>query len=183
MFSKLSAFLLRLWGWKITGHYPHEVDKIVIIVAPHTSNWDFPLGVLVNSAGKFHANYVAKHTLFRWPFGRFFRSIGGIPVDRTKKGGNFVGAIVEAFDREKRFHLVISPEGMRAKVTKFRTGFYHIARLAGVPICLCKFDWGTRQVFFDPQFFYPTDNEEADIAWLWNYFKGIQGANPDQGVG
>ena len=75
MFSWISKGLLRLWGWKITGHYPSEVDKLVIAVAPHTSNWDFPVGVLVNSAGKYRANYVGKHTIFRWPFGIFFNTI------------------------------------------------------------------------------------------------------------
>ncbi|MBK8557151.1 MAG: 1-acyl-sn-glycerol-3-phosphate acyltransferase [Lewinellaceae bacterium] len=182
MLSTISAWILRLWGWKITGKYPHEVAKLVIAVGPHTSNWDFPVGVLVNSAGRCHANYVGKHTLFRWPLGIFFRWLGGIPVDRSKKHGNFVAATVEAFNREPRLHLVISPEGTRKKVDKFKTGFYHIARLAEVPIVLCVFDWPKKEVFFDPIFFYPTDNEEKDMEYLWNYFKGIPGKNPEQGV-
>ena len=181
MFSWLSKGILQLWGWKITGHYPHELAKAVIAVAPHTSNWDFPVGVLVNSAERCQANYVGKHTIFRWPFGIFFRWLGGIPVDRSKSQ-NFVTATVEAFQREPRLHLVMAPEGTRKKVDKFKTGFYHIARLAGVPICLCTFNWGTREVHFDPQLFYPTNNEEADIAYIWNYFKDIPGANPEQGV-
>lgn len=181
MFSWISKGLLRLWGWKITGHYPSEVDKLVIAVAPHTSNWDFPVGVLVNSAGKYRANYVGKHTIFRWPFGVFFRWLGGIPVDRSKNH-NFVSATVEAFHREKRMHLVIAPEGTRTKVERFKTGFYHIARLAEVPICLCTFNWETKEVFFDPKLFWPTSNEDADIAYIWNYFKGIKGRNPEQGI-
>lgn len=181
MFSGISKFILRLWGWKITGKYPSEVDKCVIAVAPHTSNWDFPVGVLVNSAGAFHANYVGKHTIFRWPFGAFFRWLGGIPVDRSKNH-NFVAATVEAFHREKRLHLVISPEGTRTKVTKFKTGFYHIARLAEVPIYLCTFNWEKMEVFFDPQPFLPTGNETEDLEFIWNYFKGVKGRNPEQGV-
>lgn len=181
MFSILSAWILKLWGWKITGHYPVEQPKVVIAVAPHTSNWDFPVGVLVKSAGKYKANYVGKHTIFRWPFGYLFRWLGGIPVDRSQSH-NFVAATVDAFNREPHLHLVMAPEGTRKKVQKFKTGFYHIARLAGVPICLCIFDWGKKEVHFDPQLFYPTDNEEADIAYIWNYFKDIPGANPDQGI-
>lgn len=181
MLSWLSKLILQLWGWKVTGHYPHELKKVVIAVAPHTSNWDFPVGVLVNSAYQCHANYVGKHTIFRWPFGIFFRWLGGIPVDRSKSH-NFVSATAEAFQREPRFHLVMAPEGTRKKVDKFKTGFYHIARLAGVPICLCIFNWTTKEVHFDPRHFHPTDNEEADIAYIWNYFKGIPGANPEQGV-
>jgi 1-acyl-sn-glycerol-3-phosphate acyltransferase len=181
MFSRLSAFILWLWGWKITGQYPFHIDKVVVAVAPHTSNWDFPLGVLTNSAGRLKANYVGKHTLFRWPFGVIFRWWGGIPVDRSKKG-NFVQATVDAFAREKRMHLVISPEGTRSKVQRFKTGFYHIARGANVPICLCTFNWTTREVFFDPQLFHLTGDEEADIAHIWNYFSGVQGKNPELGI-
>lgn len=183
MLSKLSAWILKIWGWKITGQYPYDVPKLVLAVAPHTSNWDFPVGVLVNSAGRIHANYVGKHTIFRWPFGVFFRWLGGIPVDRTKKGGNFVSATVEAFKRNERMHLVISPEGTRKKVPKLKTGFYHIARLAGVPIALCTFNWPKKEVFFDPQLFYPTGDEEKDIEFIWNYFKDIPGKNPEQGIG
>ena len=84
MLSSISALILKIWGWKVTGHYPYELAKVVVAVAPHTSNWDFPVGVLVNSAGKFKANYVGKHSIFRWPFGVFFRWLGGIPVDRSK---------------------------------------------------------------------------------------------------
>ncbi|MCC7244937.1 MAG: 1-acyl-sn-glycerol-3-phosphate acyltransferase [Saprospiraceae bacterium] len=183
MFSRISALILRLWGWKITGQYPAHLDKVVVIAAPHTSNWDFPLGVLVNSAVPCHANYVGKHTLFRWPFGILFRWLGGIPVDRSRKtGGHFVDAIVAAFHREPRMHLVIAPEGTRSKVSKFKTGFYHIARQANVPICLCTFDWAKKEVCFDPQLFYPGNDEDADIEYLWNYYKGVKGAVPENGI-
>ncbi len=181
MLSWLSRFILKLWGWKVTGHYPYELAKVVVSVAPHTSNWDFPVGVLVNSAGRCRANYVGKDSIFRWPFGYLFRWLGGIPVDRSKSS-NFVTAAVEAFQRELRLHLVLAPEGTRKKVEKFKTGFYHIARLAGVPICLCTFNWQKKEVFFDPRLFHPTDNEETDIAHIWNYFKGIPGKNPEQGI-
>jgi len=181
MLSAISALILRLWGWKITGKYPSDIPKVVIAVAPHTSNFDFPVGVLVNSAGKFGANYVGKHTLFRWPFGILFRWWGGIPVDRSKNH-NFVAATVEAFKQNPRMHLVIAPEGKRAKVDKFKTGFYHIARLAEVPICLCTFNWGTKEVFFDPVLFHVTGDEAADLAHIWNYYKGIPGANPELGI-
>jgi 1-acyl-sn-glycerol-3-phosphate acyltransferase len=181
MWSALSRWLLKLWGWKVTGQYPYEIDKVVIIVAPHTSNWDFPVGVMVNSGYKLHANYVGKHTLFRPPFGALFRYLGGIPVDRTKQGGNFVAATAAAFGREQRIHLVIAPEGTRKKVERFKSGFYHIARTANVPICLCTFNWQTRCVNFDPQLFYPGNDEKADMEWLWNYYKDIPGKNPELG--
>lgn len=182
MFSLLSRLILRLWGWRITGRYPFEEPKVIIAVAPHTSNWDFPVGVMVKSALHIPANYLGKHTLFRPPFGVIFRWLGGIPVDRSKPGNNFVAATAEAFQREQRMHLVIAPEGTRKKVDRFKTGFYHISRLADVPICLCTFNWATKEVHFDPQLFRPTGDEEKDLQWLWNYFKDVPGANPEQGV-
>jgi len=181
MFSLFSRFVLWVWGWKASGYYPQNVDKIVVAVAPHTSNWDFPLGVLINSAYRCRANYVGKHTLFRWPFGILFRWWGGIPVDRTKKG-NFVSDIVDAFKREKRFHLVISPEGTRTKVDKFKTGFYHIAVGAGVPICLCRLDAEKKEFFFDPVLFHPSGDEKKDLQHIWEYFKKVKGIKPEQGI-
>ncbi|HND88106.1 MAG TPA: 1-acyl-sn-glycerol-3-phosphate acyltransferase [Saprospiraceae bacterium] len=181
MFSALSSLILRLAGWKATGRYPHELAKVVVAVAPHTSTWDFPLGVLINSAYRLRANYVGKHTLFKPPFGFLFRWWGGIPVDRTKNN-NFVAATAEAFRVNPRLHLVMAPEGTRKRVDKFKTGFYHIARLAEAPICLCKFDFEHREVFFDPELFYPTGDEQRDMDYLWNYFKGVKGADPEKGV-
>ncbi|MCS7035735.1 MAG: lysophospholipid acyltransferase family protein [Saprospiraceae bacterium] len=181
MFSKISALLLRWWGWKVVGRYPYDVPKLVMMVAPHTSNWDFVVGVLVKFAYRLKASYVGKHTLFRWPFGSFFRWLGGIPVDRSRRN-NFVATMVEAFHRAERLHLVLSPEGTRKKVERFKTGFYHIARSAGVPIALCKFDWARKEVYFDPQLFWPTDDEGKDLAYLWNYYKGVVGRIPSQGV-
>jgi 1-acyl-sn-glycerol-3-phosphate acyltransferase len=181
MMSSVSAWLLRLWGWKVTGKYPYEVPKLVLIVAPHTSNWDFPLGLLVRSAIKIDAKFVGKHTLFKGVLGFLMKKLNGIPVDRTSRG-NFVSATADLFQQLPHLHLVIAPEGTRKKVSQFKTGFYHIAKLAGVPILLCTFDWQKREVFFDPQLFYPGNDEKADMDKLWNYYKGIQGHNPEYGV-
>lgn len=181
MFSKISAWVLKTWGWKITGHYPFEIPKVVIAVAPHTSNWDFPVGVLTNSAMRCRANYVGKHTLFRWPFGYLFRYWGGIPVDRSTRH-NFVAQVVEQFQKLERLHLVLAPEGTRKKVEKFKTGFYHIANGANVPICLCSFHWDIKEVFFDPELFWPSDDEQADLAKIWDHFKKVKGHTPENGV-
>jgi 1-acyl-sn-glycerol-3-phosphate acyltransferase len=181
MLSAISKGLLHLLGWKITGQYPHHVPKLVMIVAPHTSNWDFIIGLLVKWAYRIRVSYVGKHTLFRWPFGLLFRRWGGIPVNRSRRS-QFVAAMAETFRQRDRLHLVISPEGTRKKVGRFRTGFYHIARLAEVPIALCKFDWARREIHFDPQLFFPTGDEGSDLAYLWNYFKGVMGKNPAQGI-
>lgn len=179
MYSFISKMILKWWGWTV-GPYPYDLPKCIVAVAPHTSNWDFPLGILVRSAGKINAKFVAKHTIFIPPVGWLLKRWGGVPVDRRQRG-NFVQAVVDEFNRRDYFHIVIAPEGTRSKVDRFKTGFYHIAKSANVPIVLCTFDWATRTVLFK-DIFYPTDDEAKDMAFLWNYFKDIQGCNPEQGV-
>lgn len=182
MLSKLSYWLLfRLWGWRLTGRYPHEVKKLVLIVAPHTSNWDFPIGVLVRSALQINAWFVGKHTLFVGPLGVVMRWLRGMPVDRRKRG-NFVESTAALYEQNEYLHLVIAPEGTRKKVDRFKTGFYYIAKKAGVPIALCAFDWEHKCIHFEPELFYPGDNEEADMAFLWNYYKKYKGYAPAKGV-
>jgi 1-acyl-sn-glycerol-3-phosphate acyltransferase len=181
MFSKISQWIMALWGWKFTGQYPRHLAKVVIAVGPHTSNWDFPVGVMTNSGMKLNANYLGKSSLFAWPFGFLFRYWGGIPVERSKKS-NLVAQVVEQYKQRERMHLVISPEGTRKKVDKLKTGFYHIALGAGVPICLCQFNWKTKEVFFDPELFYPTGDEKADLAYIWDYFSKVPAYNPEQSL-
>jgi 1-acyl-sn-glycerol-3-phosphate acyltransferase len=93
-----------------------------------------------------------------------------------------VSATVEAFKREPRLQLVIAPEGTRKKVKKFKTGFWHIARLAEVPICLCTFNWETKEVFFDPILFHVSNDEKKDLEYIWNYFKGVPAKRPELGI-
>jgi 1-acyl-sn-glycerol-3-phosphate acyltransferase len=182
MFSRISAWILfDLWGWKVTGQYAYQIKKLILIVAPHTSNWDFPIGILVRSALKIDAYFVGKHTLFWGPLGPIMRWLRGIPVDRGKKS-NFVLATADIFNHKESLHIVMAPEGTRAKVEKFRSGFYHIAKAAQVPVLLCTFDWEHKIIHFDPELFTPTADEAADMAFLWNYYKGIKGYHPEKGV-
>lgn len=180
MFSALSSWILKLFGWQITGRFPHEVPKFVIIVIPHTSNWDFPLGLLVRSAVKAtRARYIAKSSLFRFPYGFLFRLLGGYPVDRSKSN-NFVDAVAEIFDRKEQFVITMAPEGTRSRVSKLKTGFYFIALKAKIPIVMCKFDWGKKVVDWrDP--FYPGGNQEADFKVIDDYFGDARGYHPGQG--
>lgn len=180
MFNKLASWLFRAWGWKIAGRYPYEIPKLVLAVAPHTSNWDFPVGILVREAGDIDTKFVAKHTIFWGPFGWILRRIGGVPVDRRQKS-NFVEQVVAEFNQRERLHLTIAPEGTRSKVDRFKSGFYHIARLAGVPILLTKFDWERREVHFG-EVFQLTGDEGRDLEYIWNYFKGVKGRNPEKGI-
>ncbi len=179
MLSAISAFILRLWGWKINGRYPNELPKVMLIVIPHTSNWDFPLGILVRSVIRGDIKFIAKSSLFKPPFGWLFRWLGGYPVER-KRSTNFVQTMSEIYNKEPYFHTVIAPEGTRGKVDKLKTGFYYIAKGGGAAIVMCRFDWGKREILFSEPF-YPTDDMEADFEVIHNFFKGVKGKRPEMG--
>lgn len=179
MLSKISALLLRLWGWKIEGRYPKELPKVMLIVIPHTSNWDFPLGILVRSAIEADIKFIAKSSLFKPPFGWLFRWLGGYPVERSRST-NFVQTMSEIYNRETYFHTVIAPEGTRSKVNKLKTGFYYIAKAGGAAIAMCRFDWGKKVVKFSEPI-YPTDNLDADFSRIEDFFKGVKGKRPEMG--
>ncbi len=183
MFHWLCSFIyFKLMRWRLEGDFPFHLPKFVIAVAPHTSNWDFFLGVMVRAiVRQSDMKYVGKASLFRWPFGLLFRWLGGYPVDRSKSN-NFVDAVVEIFNREPRFRLTMAPEGTRKKVEKLKTGFYYIALGAGVPIVPVQFDYGNKRVFVGAPF-YPTGNAEQDIAQLMDFWRGVKGFHPAQGIG
>jgi len=140
--------VLRLSNWRLEGAFP-DVAKCVVAVAPHTSNWDFPVGAAAMFALDLKCKFIGKHTLFAWPVAGFLRWMGGIPVDRSAAQG-VVGEVVAAFRASPKFMLVIAPEGTRRKVHQFKTGFLHIARGAGVPVVLVALDWGTRTIHIGP---------------------------------
>jgi 1-acyl-sn-glycerol-3-phosphate acyltransferase len=177
MFSGVSSFILRKLGWEIVGDYPHDIQKKVIIVVPHTSNWDFPLGLLFRSSLKAKIHFVGKESLFRFPHGFIFRWLGGFPVKRDKNY-NQVDQIVQYFNDRNEFALTLAPEGTRKKVDKLKTGFYHIAVKAKVPIVMIKFDCAEKQ-FVIHQPYYPTGVIEDDMKFVTAFFKGTIGLNPE----
>ena len=163
-------------GWKLNGSFP-EVSKCVLAVAPHTHWIDFPLGLIVRSMLGVEINYVGKKSLFRQPFGWFFRWTGGAPVDRGKQQDT-VQAVANIFDRREVFRLALAPEGTRKKVDKWRSGFYYIALRAGVPIVLVAFDFGNKQVkLSEPRI--PTGEFETDYAEYQRFFEGVTGYKPE----
>jgi 1-acyl-sn-glycerol-3-phosphate acyltransferase len=165
--------IMKFIGWKTEGGLPENEKKFVIIVVPHTSNWDFLLGVVIRGAMGFKANFLGKDSLFNGPFGFFFRSLGGIPVDRNASQ-NMVEQVVGEVNKRKSFILAIAPEGTRGKVKKWRTGFYYIALKAEIPIIMCQFDFEFRVArFLKP--FYPTGNAEKDLTYIKGQFKNIKG--------
>jgi 1-acyl-sn-glycerol-3-phosphate acyltransferase len=177
----MSSAILRLFGWKVEGGIPPGLKKFVVVAAPHTSAWDFPLGVFSRGSVGVNIKFIGKKSLFKPPFGWLMRKLGGYPVDRSKSR-NYVQSVVDIFNEHEEFAIALAPEGTRGKVEKFKTGFYYIAKGAGIPILLVTFDYDRRVVTYDSNVFYPTDDVEADLAYIWDYYKGIKGRNPEWGI-
>ena len=175
-FAKLLARgLLTLFGWRVTGGLPDR-PKVVAIVAPHTSNWDFIVGISVVFALGLGVRFLGKDSLFKPPLGCLMRWLGGKPVVRTTPQG----AVAEAADmiaKEERVLLGIAPEGTRTRGTPWRSGFYNIAMAAKVPILPAAFDYGRRSLTLFP-LFEPTGNFEADLAKLQALYRDVRGRNP-----
>lgn len=161
--ARLSRWLLRVWGWRVAGEFPNH-PRMVVIVAPHSSNWDWPVGMLVVLALRVRAHWIGKDTLFRGPFGAIFKWLGGIPVDRSAPGG-VVETMVSSMLAQEQYLLAIAPEGTRSRVNRFKSGFYRIARGAGVPILPVAFNHATKTVNFLPPF-WPSGDREGDIDQL-----------------
>lgn len=173
---RISKFIFeKLLGWKLVGSFP-DLKKFIIIVVPHTSWHDFYIGVLVRAMSRMEMNFVGKKELFRWPFGAYFRWMGGEALDRTP-GQDKVKSIAAIFNNKEVFRLALAPEGTRKKVEKWKTGFYFIAKEANIPIVMVAFDFGTKTVKIASPF-YPTDNEEEDFTFMKSFFKGVVGKVP-----
>ncbi len=167
--------------WEIIGDPRNDIKKMIIVVAPHTSGLDFIIGLAVRSVMRMrHVKYLGKAELFRPPFGFIFRMLGGTPVHRSESH-NLVDAVVNEFNKTEELVVAIAPEGTRKKVHKLKTGFYHIARLAKIPILLAALDFANRKVIFAEPF-YPGENEEADFERIYSFYRNIAGKKPDQGL-
>lgn len=168
----IGRLMFRLLGWKLTGRLP-EVPKAVVAVAPHTTNWDFVLGVLAIWALDVKVSFLGKHTLFKGLFGRWMRSIGGIPVDRDAPHG-VVGEAVAAIKAADKMVFALSPEGTRRLDKGFKTGFLHIAHGAGVPILLAYFDFEHKVLGFGP-LIETTGDTQADLQRVIDFYRPIKG--------
>ncbi|SNS77268.1 1-acyl-sn-glycerol-3-phosphate acyltransferases [Ekhidna lutea] len=175
--------LYKLSGWKIDGKKP-DLKKYVIIVAPHTSNWDFFVGWGARNVIGFRPNFLGKKELFQIPVvGWFLSFIGGVPVDRKskKKSTQLVQQVVDLYKEREEFIMTITPEGTRSYSPKWKTGFYRIAVQAEVPIVKIGFDYGTKTVFVDEPF-YPSGDMEREMEEIKDYFRQFKGKNPEDGV-
>ncbi len=174
---RLSKYLFEnIMGWKIVGNFDPKIKKSVIIVVPHTSWHDFYIGVFTRKLTGIQINFIAKKELFRWPFGGYFKWMGGVSLDRTP-GQKKVEAIAEIFNQKEEFRLAMAPEGTRQKVEAWKTGFYYIAQIAKVPIICVAFDYKTKSVIVHEPF-YPTGNLIPDLEVLSEKFAGVVGKKP-----
>jgi 1-acyl-sn-glycerol-3-phosphate acyltransferase len=177
----LRLFLNLYWkffGWKISGNFPYQYKKIVLAVAPHTHWVDVMTGLVTHQALNIpQAKFLAKKELFVWPLGWILRKLGGTPVDRFSKHG-MVDQVVALFNSNETFMLGLSPEGTRKRVNTLRTGFYHIAKKAGVPIVPVGFDYANRLVVVGEAFFAGED-EEADLKKIIAFYAEITGKKPE----
>ncbi|NDV44868.1 1-acyl-sn-glycerol-3-phosphate acyltransferase [Flagellimonas sediminis] len=174
---QLAKFIyFKVLGWKLVGTFP-SMDKCVVIVVPHTHWLDFFLGLLVRKVVNQEINYIGKKSLFKPPFGWFFRWTGGAPVDRSKNS-NTVDSIVQIFNERPIFRFALAPEGTRKKVKELRTGFYHIAKKAHVPIVMVAFDFGKKEVKIGEPFF-PSDHQENDFQKIHEFYKDVKGKIPE----
>lgn len=165
--QRLALACLRACGWRIEGSLP-ELNKYVAIGAHHTSNWDFALFLAVKFALQMQVTWFGKHSIFFWPIGLLWRAWGGVPVERHHKR-NMVDQAVALFHGRPQMVLVISPEGTRKKVTRWKTGFYHIALGAGVPVVCGALDYAQRRIVLSPPFWL-TGNEQEDLTALLAFF-------------
>ena len=164
--------ILRLLGWRIDGVIP-DLPKFVIIAAPHTSNWDFIVGIAGKLALRLRVLWLGKDSLFRFPSGVVMRALGGMPVDRSTSNA-VVTNVVEEFARRDRLVVALAPEGTRKRVERWRTGFYHIAHGAAVPIVTVAINWRERALQIGAPF-VTTGDVDADLAALQGRFAGVEG--------
>ena len=177
----LGRLILTVARWSFEGEVPN-VSKGVIIVAPHTSNWDFVIGAAAMLALDLKLRFLGKHTLFDGPLAPMMRGLGGIPVDRTKPGQGVVEEMTERFKTEDQLLLALSPEGTRSSVDRWKTGFHRIARAAGVPIMAVALDYGPRRVRFAP-LVNPSDDIDRDVGIFHEFFATARGRRGYPGPG
>jgi 1-acyl-sn-glycerol-3-phosphate acyltransferase len=169
--------MLRAMRWRIEGDVPHE-PKFVVIFAPHTSNWDFAVGIAGMFALDLKVHWFGKHTLFRWPLGPLLRLLGGRPVRRDLSEG-VVAEAARVLRAERQFILALAPEGTRRRVPQWRTGFYRIAEAAQTPIVPVRLDWSRREVFIGAPML-PSGDMSRDIAALQSNYRAEMARHPAQ---
>ncbi len=174
-----SHVLLKVLGWTGFGEKPN-CEKYIIVAGPHTSNWDFFYTVMVLFVKGIAVYWVGKHTLFRGPMGPVSRWLGGIPIVRSERQ-NLVDQVVDMFNSQEEMVLLITPEGTRGKVRKWKTGFYHIARGANIPLMVASIDYKTKYAGLN-YLMWPSDDVQADVDKIKALYASHEARYPQLGV-
>ena len=177
---KFARFILRLFGWKIDEHEPKGVKKCVVVVGPHTSNWDFIIGRIAFMSYGVKGKYLIKKEAFIPGLGWALKAIGGVPVDRTKNN-NITDSAVSLFNENDSLYLVFTPEGTRSYNPKWKKGFYYIALKAKVPIYIAYMDYEKKIGGFH-SVFEPTGDVDKDIEYIKSVMGQFKGKYPEKGV-
>jgi 1-acyl-sn-glycerol-3-phosphate acyltransferase len=172
----LGKALLDAAGWSIVGGAP-DAKKFVLIAAPHTSNWDFVYALACTSALGLPLRWLGKDALFKGPTGAMFRALGGIPVDRSKQN-NMVDRMADALVKADALALLVPAEGTRKAGTRWKSGFYHIARRAGVPIALGFLDYAHKRAGIGP-LLWPSGDVRADMDKIRAFYADIAAKRPE----
>tara|TARA_B100001057_G_scaffold45888_1_gene40948 strand:+ start:913 stop:1518 length:606 start_codon:yes stop_codon:yes gene_type:complete len=174
LLRKIARFGINISGWTIKGMVPDE-ERIVIIAAPHTSNWDFVLAMLAIFGLNIKLRWLGKHSIFKPGFKNFFKWLGGIPVYRDNPF-NLIDNVVKIVKREKSIVIAMTPEGTRKKVKRWKTGFLRIAKQTHSKILLISIDAPTKSIEIG-KIFNPTGNSEDDLAFIQKYYSSFRGIN------
>ena len=175
--SSLARRCLAAAGWKVLNQ-PLPGPKAVVVFYPHTSNWDFVFGILARAVIQLPASFAAKDSLFAWPHGALFRSLGGVAVNRRERSG-FVGQMAQQFKERPSFYLAIAPEGTRRLTPGWKSGFYRLAQEAQVPLALAFIDYAQREVGI-LGYVQICGDAERDFANIRAAYAGRQGRHPQQ---
>lgn len=175
----MSIFLLKISGWRTEGKLP-DIPKFVMIAAPHTSNWDFPIMMSIAFKLKGKLYWMGKEALFRKPFNGLFKWLGGIPIDRSRSN-NVVRQMIDKFAAMDKLILTIPPSGTRKKVDKWKSGFYHIAAGANVPVVLGFLDFRRKTGGIGPVMTITGDMEQ-DMTAIRSFYADIEGKHPDKAI-
>ncbi len=167
---------LKVFGWETVGDVPN-IPRAVFVAHPHTTGWDLPFTLAVAWSLRMNVSWIGKNTLFKGPLKFFFRALGGVPVDRSKRN-NQVKAIADAIRNEERVFLTIAPSGTRKRRDHWKSGFYHIAREADVPLLLAFMDYSKKRGGLGPVF-KPTGDMKRDMDVIRDFYEGVRGKYPE----
>lgn len=173
-------WILKLCGWKIDPHTPTNINKAVVVMGPHTSNWDFVIGKIAFAHYKVNGKFLIKKDLFFPPLGWILKAMGGIPVDRKKKN-NITEFATEIFEKNEKCYIVFTPEGTRGYNAQWKKGFYYIAQRANVPIYIAYMDYKNKTGGFH-SLFQPTGNTDEDIRYIKTVLSQFTGKVPENGI-